>query len=213
MKSRLGVFGGMFDPVHNGHLEAARFALQKLRLDQLRMIPCHLPNHRQSASSESMHRLKMLQIATIEDAAIEIDPIEINRPGTSYTIDTLVQLQKKEIASSLVFVVGVDSFNTLPQWHRCLELFNFCHFLVLARSGASISTDVRELIDMESRLVESELEMFDSNSGKVYLANNFNHTISSTTVRSKLIAQEDVSAILDKKVIDYIRDNCLYRVS
>ena len=61
--------------------------------------------------------------------------------------------------------------------------------------------------------MESELEMFNSNSGKVYLANNFNHTISSTTVRSKLIAQEDVSAILDKKVIDYIRDNCLYRVS
>ena len=59
MKSRLGVFGGMFDPVHNGHLEAARFALQKLRLDQLRMIPFHLPNHRQSASIEPMHRLNM----------------------------------------------------------------------------------------------------------------------------------------------------------
>ena len=64
MISRLGILGGMFDPVHNGHLEAARYAVQKLQLDLLRLIPCYLPNHRDPAVSDANHRLRMLALAT-----------------------------------------------------------------------------------------------------------------------------------------------------
>ena len=66
MISRLGVLGGMFDPVHNGHIQAANFALEQLALDKLKMIPCHHPNHRDPATSNPAHRLKMLELASAE---------------------------------------------------------------------------------------------------------------------------------------------------
>lgn len=210
MISRLGILGGMFDPVHNGHLEAARFAVQKLRLDQLRMIPCHLPNHRDSAVSDSSHRLSMLELATAEEPAIEVDSIEINRNRISYTIDTLTELRQTHTSASLVFVLGADSFNTLPQWHHWSKIFDLCHFMVLARAGSTLAPTLGDVIDVEKRMVDVEEELFSCKSGNIYLASDFENDISSTDIRKILTAHEDVSALLPGEVIDYIRANQLY---
>ncbi len=213
MISRLGLLGGMFDPVHNGHMQAARFALRELNLDQCRMIPCHNPNHRDPATSDSIHRLNMLKLATAGDANITVDPIEINRSGVSYTIDTLLQLQQAWVDASLVFILGADSFNSLPQWHRWIELFDHCHFLVLARAGSSIVDELDGKIDVVDRLVESEQQLFASPAGKILLARNFENEISSTQVRERLVENEDVSQLLDSAVIDYIQQHNLYSQS
>jgi len=210
MISRLGILGGMFDPVHNGHLEAARFAVQKLQLDQLRMIPCHLPNHRDSAVSDTAHRLSMLELATAQEPAIEVDPIEINRNRISYTVDTLTEMLRIHTRASLVFVLGVDSFNTLPQWHHWSKLFDLCHFMVLARPGSTLAPALGDVIDVGKRMVAAEEELFRCKSGNIYLATDFENDISSTEIRNTLTAHEDVSALLPREVIDYIRDYGLY---
>jgi len=204
------VLGGMFDPVHNGHVDAARYALRKLTVDQLKMIPCHSPNHREAACSDASHRLHMLELATADVGGVTVDPIEINHPGISYAVTTLTELKKLDDSVSLVFVLGIDSFNSLPQWYRWSQLFMLCHFLVLARPGADISADTAELTDLEARRVSSAKELFQYEAGKVLLAEDFDVDISSTAVREKLMARQDVSAELDHRVLGYIQENNLY---
>jgi|FLOH01.1.fsa_nt_gi nicotinate-nucleotide adenylyltransferase len=210
MSSRLAVLGGMFDPVHNGHIEAAHYALRKLAINRLKMIPCHIPNpkHKPSANTGANHRLAMLNLAVADEEQIEVDPIEINRAGVSYTIDTLIAL--KPLADSVVFVLGVDSFNSLPQWHRWAELLDLCHFLVLARPGSAISQSTGELLAIEQRLVQTAQQMFSAESGKIIYAEDFKLDISSTSLRAKLAASADVAGQLNAQVFSYIKQNHLY---
>lgn len=208
MSSPLAVLGGMFDPVHNGHIEAARFAIDKLAVNRLKMVPCKKPNHKQAATADARHRLAMLQLAVAVDDKIEVDPIEIRRAGVSYALDTLLELKKSE--DTLVFVLGIDSFNTLPQWHRWSELTSLCHFLVLARSGTNISSNLEGLLKIEQRLVRSPEQMFSCDSGKIMLAEDFSYDASSTGIREKLSRHEDVSAQMDEQVLAYINENHLY---
>jgi nicotinate-nucleotide adenylyltransferase len=201
----------MFDPVHNGHIQAASFALDQLALDKLKMIPCHHPNHRDSATSNPGHRLKMLELASAGFPAIEVDPMEIDRAGISYTVETLSALKQADEEQLLVFVLGLDSFNSLPLWHRWIELTDLCHFLVLARSGSSISEVLAKNLQLEQRIVESSEQLFEAASGKVFIATEFDCEISSTEVRGKLMAGEDLSGELNEDVIAYIKQKQLYQ--
>ncbi|PCJ19991.1 MAG: hypothetical protein COA96_15990 [SAR86 cluster bacterium] len=219
MSSRIAVFGGMFDPVHNGHVEAARFALNYLEVNRLKMIPCQLPNHKEQARSSSAHRLAMLELALLTDENIEADAIEINRPGISYTVDTLTELRLLERQSEgglskgqvqLVFVLGVDSFNTLEQWHQWSRLMDLCHFLVLARPGSEISVATAEALNIEQRLVQTTQQMFASESGKILYAEKFHFDISSTSIREKLSLHPGAVQQLDERVFTYIKNNHLY---
>lgn len=208
MRSGLAVLGGMFDPVHNGHIEAARYALHYLGVNRLKLIPCKKPNHKQGASSGAKHRLAMLNLAVGLDERIEVDPIEINRSGVSYTVDTLIELRRCE--DRLVFVLGMDSFNTLPQWHHWTELLELCHFLVLARPGSVVSSAVKEQLNIEQRQVQSPAQLLSGDSGKILFAEDFDFDISSTGLRERLMAQADVSGEMNAQVLAYIKTNHLY---
>ena len=210
MTSRIGVLGGMFDPVHKGHVEAARYALQKLALDELRMIPCHTPNHRRPAKIDPQHRLHMIELAIRDEPGMQVDPIEIDRTGVSYMVDTLTILKANAGDCSLVLVLGVDSFNTIPQWHRWHQLLELCHFLLLARPGIMISEDVIAAPEFEHNLVASTEELFHNDSGRIRVFDDFSFDISSTRVRELLAMKADLSTKLDENVIDYIRSNHLY---
>lgn len=206
----LGVLGGMFDPVHNGHIEAARCALRKLALDEVRMVPCNLPNHREPAQVGARHRLDMIELASADEPGIQVDPIEINRIGTSYMVDTLAMLKKRHIDSSLVLILGVDAFNTIPQWHSWSQFPQLCHFLILGRPGNIISEEVIHLLGSERGLVDSAGEFFESVCGNIKFVEDFDFDISSSKVREDLAMNADLSDVLDEKVIDYIKSNNLY---
>ena len=89
MSRRLGILGGMFDPVHNGHIAAARHASQLLGLEQVVLVPCHVPNHREPNQLDSSHRLQMLKLAVSDDSTLRVDDREIRRGGVSYAVDTV----------------------------------------------------------------------------------------------------------------------------
>jgi nicotinate-nucleotide adenylyltransferase len=208
--SFLGVLGGMFDPVHNGHIEAARCALGKLALDEVRMVPCRIPNHREPAQFASAHRLNMIELASADEPRIQVDPIEINRIGTSYMVDTLSMLKTRHIDSALVLILGVDSFNTMPQWHSWSQFPELCHFLILGRPGNIVSEEVIHLLSSGRGLVDTASELFATACGNIKFVKDFDFDISSSKVREGLATNADLSDVLDEKVIDYIRMNNLY---
>jgi len=210
MSSRIGVFGGMFDPVHNGHLELARSAIKELQLDQLRMVPCHQPNHRLQAKSSSTERVAMLKLATTKFGSIIIDSQEIERNGTSYTAATLANLKSENPNSSLVLLVGVDSFNTLADWHNWESIIELSHVVVFARAGENLTFPKNAQKNLNECIVKSPAELFGSNAGSIYLLDGFNYDASSTEVRTRIAERSNFSELLPAVVCSYIADNELY---
>jgi nicotinate-nucleotide adenylyltransferase len=209
MSSPLLVLGGMFDPVHRGHICAARFALDYLAANRLKMIPCHLPNHKSEPATQPEHRLAMLKLACEFDARIEIDPIELNRDQISYSVDTLSELKKQH--STLVFVLGVDSFNSLTEWHDWKRILELSHLLVLSRHGVLLSGETRSAVDFDQRRADSGEQLLSSQAGKIVYAEGFDFDIASSDIRKKIARDEDVSKELDAVVAQYINENNLYR--
>ncbi len=214
MSSRVAVFGGMFDPVHRGHMQAAQFALKHLSVDCLKMVPCHWPNHKESARTAGHHRLAMLELVTSPIPKIELEPIELERDGLSYTVDTLEIIKQQHVNqqdNSLVFVLGLDSFNTLTQWHRWKEILELSHLLVLSRAGSSLSQETMAAVSFAQRRVATSEELFVSESGKIIYREDFHFDIASSSVRQKLAQNRNTAPELDQRVIQYINDKCLYQ--
>lgn len=210
MKSRLGIFGGMFDPVHHGHIQAARFAQETLDLDAVKMIPCNVPNHKESLSASSMHRMAMLELALRDEPSITPDDCEIRRGGISYASETVSAFAEAGCWQHRIFVMGMDAFNGLPGWHDWQGFLKSCHILVLGRSGQRVDEMVAEELDLERRQVTEPHGLFEQSVGKVHLARLFDVELSSTKVRSLLREDSGVNGLLDPSVINYIEEHSLY---
>lgn len=136
---RLGLLGGSFNPVHNGHLAIARQAREALGLDQVLFIPTSQPPHKPNGSlAPAQDRYDMVHLAIGSDSAFAISDVEIRRPGKSYTIDTIRQLQQEYGAQTqLFFLIGLDAFLDFPSWRDPHTLLKLCSFVVLSRPGLS----------------------------------------------------------------------------
>mgnify|MGYP000607090547 CR=1 FL=1 len=211
MTSRIGVFGGMFDPVHNGHIEAANLAVSALELDQLRLVPCALPNHRDPARATAQQRVRMLELAISGWPKLSVDQREIEREGVSYAVDTLQSLRDEFPEHHLVFIMGLDSFNTLPQWHQWLRLFELAHLMVLNREGGELSEEVCEALKPYGRLVAKSSALFEQSVGNVYFEEAFANDFSSSRLRERMRANEEVDSMINERVHLFIEDERLYR--
>jgi len=226
--ARIGVMGGMFDPVHSGHLQAALTAVRLLALDQLRLVPCHVPNHRGPAKASPAERLEMLQLATADEPRLLVDPREMERDGVSYTVDTLASLRSDFPEATLVLVLGWDAFSGLPSWHRWRDLLTLAHMLVISRPSA---TSEQPLIDglaqtLRRCQVASTEELFSQPAGAILVTDELQVDISSTQVRNLLHDGSDAdtlrrssllpsslppSSLLPRAVAQYIDQHGLYR--
>ncbi len=132
---RIGLFGGSFDPVHVGHLLMARDALEELALDRLLLVPAGVNPHRLDAAprAPAWARLEMLRAAVADDPALEVDPLELEREGPSYSIDTVETLQSRWPGSEIFLLLGEDNLPKLPAWHRFDELCHRVHFVCFGR--------------------------------------------------------------------------------
>lgn len=210
MKSRLGIFGGAFDPVHQGHIQAARFALETLDLDAVQMIPCNVPNHKASLSASAMHRMAMLELALRDEPSITPNDCEIRRGGISYASDTVSAFAESGCWQHRIFVMGMDAFNGLPGWHNWQGFLGSCHILVLGRSGQDVDELVAAELDLERRQVAEPHELFEQSVGQVHLTGLFDVELSSTQVRSLLRENGSVSGLLNPRVFNYIEEHSLY---
>lgn len=211
MMSRLGLLGGMFDPVHKAHVGAARFALELLQLDCVKMLPCKKPNHRESSLASAEHRLAMLRLALESQRQIEADPLELNREGVSYSIDTVAYFRELLGDTQIVFILGVDAMNALPRWHQWQAMFECCHFLVLGRGHEQIDSATSEAIGFSRRAVSHPTELFEEPHGRIFLAGEFDFDGSSSEVRELIAAGRSTSNLLEVGVAAYIKEHGLYR--
>ena len=212
MSQRIGIMGGMFDPVHRGHLQVAKTALTALHLDQVRLIPCAVPNHRHPAAAPAAHRLAMLALALAElnEPRLQTDDRELHRPGVSYMVDTLASLASQFPDATLVYILGWDSFNTLPGWHRWRDMLDYCHLCAVSRPGVRLATDTMNSEDADwllAREVDNVSSLFTTDSGHILV---LDEPAASTHIRQALAAGQQPITDIPGVVLDYIRQHQLY---
>jgi nicotinate-nucleotide adenylyltransferase len=146
----IGILGGTFDPVHFGHLRPALEVQEALALDEVRLVPCHIPPHRAEPHASAAQRVAMLEAAVRAHPPLGIDIRELQRHGASYTFDTLVSLREELGDAGVCLLLGMDAFATLTTWHRWSELTDLCHLVVMTRPGAETPAGA-ELADLIRR--------------------------------------------------------------
>ena len=137
---RIGLFGGSFDPVHNGHVLVARAALEELSLDRLFIVPAaRSPFKPEQQPAPAAARLRLLHLAFAGCADCEIDPQEVERDGVSYSIDTIRHYAARFPGARLHYLIGADHVPTLPQWREAADLAKLVSFVVVPRPGQAVA--------------------------------------------------------------------------
>jgi nicotinate-nucleotide adenylyltransferase len=194
---RVGVMGGTFDPIHHGHLVAASEVAYTFDLDEVVFVPTGQPyqkeNRREVSPAED--RYLMTVIATASNPRFSVSRVDIDRPGPTYTIDTLRDLQAKgEKSDELFFITGADALAEILTWHDADELFGLAHFVGCTRPGHQLTT--KGLPD-----------------GKVSLVEIPALAISSTGCRARVKGGEPVWYLVPDGVVQYIAKRGLYTAS
>lgn len=225
MSERIGIMGGMFDPVHRGHVRVALAAAGALSLQRVHMVPCARPNHREGAAASSADRLAMLELVCRDRPLLRPDERELHRPGLSYTVDTLEQFREEFPDALLVFIQGWDSFLGLPRWKRWRQLFEQAHLCVVSRPGSSLpradsrDPDERTLAgELAARQVVNAAGLEPGGTGGILVLEGVDCDISSTALRHCLArrhqgdpaVQRELGQWLEPAVSDWIDSHRLY---
>jgi nicotinate-nucleotide adenylyltransferase len=193
---RLGIMGGTFDPVHFGHLVAAEEALVQFNLDRVIFMPTGRPvrkTHRHVSSAED--RYLMTVIATASNPDFEVSRLEIDRPGSTYTVDTMVQLREMYgPKTELFFISGADAVREILTWKDAERFAELCTFIAATRPG-----------------FDAALEPFELAGQKVESMEVPALAISSSDIRARVSARRPVRYLLPEAVAAYIEKNGLYR--
>ncbi|MBE9208390.1 nicotinate (nicotinamide) nucleotide adenylyltransferase [Nostoc sp. LEGE 06077] len=200
---QLAIFGGTFDPIHWGHLLIAETALNQLSLDQIIWVPSLNPPHKQAAPFE--HRVKMLQIATKENPAFTVSLVDTSRSGTSYAINTLIDLSAIYSNTRWYWIVGLDTFQTLPRWYRGHELAQMCDWLIAPRQ---LDRD-RVQSDIICQQVEQQLKQQSLTIHWQFL-NIPLVGVSSSLIRKLFCESQSIKYLVPESVRFYITTHNLY---
>jgi nicotinate-nucleotide adenylyltransferase len=185
---RIGLFGGTFDPVHNGHLLMAGEVLNTLQLDEIWFLPNKIPPHKQDENTtSSTHRVAMLELATNDNEKFVLSTFELDRQGPSYTYDTIMLLKEEFPNVQFYFIIGADMVEFLPNWYNIDELIQIIQFVGVGRPGYDVKSPYPVMI-VEAPQID----------------------ISSTMIRDKMKHRKNVDYILPASVKKYIEENHLY---
>ena len=215
-RRKTGILGGTFDPVHNGHLAVAELVLNQLRLDRILFIPAARPPHKpQAAITPFSQRSAMLEQALADYPQFELCSIEENRPGPSYSIDTIRQLARQSSkAEAFFFIVGLDAFveiNTWKEWRKLPKLAS----LVIINRYSPRSVDSAAIIPrLFSGYKEKKKGTWSAEKGNnIYFLAMNPLPVSSTEIREKVRAGKPISRLTPDRVAKYIRTYGFYQDS
>lgn len=195
---KIGLFGGTFDPVHNGHIAIAMAARDRLQLDKTVLIPAGDPPHKAMKKvTDKWHRLHMAELAFLPLGSCDISDYEVKKDTPSYSVDMLRHFQNIYPDNELFFIIGADSFADLPTWWHYRELLQLCSIVVVSRPDTKKS----ELLERFSG---------DEEPPRVFYLDNVHMDVSSTQIRAMLYRGEDVSALVPGAVCKYIKEHGLY---
>ena len=204
----IGVFGGTFDPVHNGHTKIIQNLLELIPFDDIKVIPNGQPPHRTSVCSNN-DRLEMVNLAFKGINKISVDEREIHRKGPSYAIHTAREVLEEYHQDNIIWIMGSDAFSEIDTWFEWEDFFNTINILVMARPGSEIdSTSMAGTLVQERQT--SNIDDLSHGAGKILIVEIDPINISSTQVRSNLAAGETVNELILEDVSDYIDSGKLY---
>ncbi len=203
----IGIYGGTFDPVHFGHLRTALEVKELFTLDEVRLIPCSQPPHRETPLTPPEKRLAMLELAVQNQPGLVVDRRELDRVGYSYMIDTLKSLQNEDSGKSLLLIIGTDAFEGLDSWHQWQQLFDYAHILVITRPGHVL----QELsCFLSSKLTDNREDLTLDKAGCLFFQSVTQLDISATAIRLLINSGHNPSYLLPDSIIKYINNNKLY---
>ena len=202
------LFGGTFDPVHLGHLHAARAVCRALDLERIHLVLSARPSHKAGTSAGLEDRWAMLELACEGDARLVPDDREMQRRRPSYTVETLEAVRREHPRACIAWVLGSDAYAELPTWHRWRELLELANLVVLTRPGPFPDLDpVMNRFTREHRVASLDGLL----SGGVLLLEALMEEISAADIRTRIAAGREVDHLLPAGVANYIRAHGLYR--
>jgi nicotinate-nucleotide adenylyltransferase len=218
---RVAIYGGTFDPVHNGHLEVARRVLELFELDDVVFVPACVPPHKRNANiTSAFHRFAMLALATETDQSLQVSTIELDSPGEPYAVETVERIRRTlGDQTELFFLMGADSWLEITSWHEWQRLLRMCHFIVVTRPGfeiegvdySNMSIPVLNVLGDDCRdwpNMKSEMK-----SPHVLLSNAANVDVSATIIRAaaRVHDLDKLKSMVPPAVANYIEKYNLYR--
>ncbi|MFA6162023.1 MAG: nicotinate-nucleotide adenylyltransferase [Methylobacter sp.] len=207
----IGILGGTFDPIHYGHLRSALEVKDIFGLDEVRLIPCANPPHRNQPAVTAKQRLLMLELAIRNQPGLKIDTRELDRYNQhkepSYMVDTLKSLRQEFPAEPLLLFIGSDAFKNLTGWHQWQQLFDYAHLVVMTRPGF----ETQELDGFfKTRLAKDSKELAQDIAGKLCFQQITQLDISATAIRDMIARKQNPGFLLPDAVIEYIKQHKLY---
>ena len=197
---KIGILGGTFDPVHNGHLGVAEEVKNRLGLKKVIFVPAGMPwmkSDREITSAE--HRVAMLRLALAGRSQFELSLTEINRPGSTYTVETLIEFRREYGGeTNIYFILGYDGLNYLPKWKNAGQLIKLCRIAVVPRPGFSLPDMAglqKQLPGLSENTVLLDAPLID---------------VSATEVRQRVFSGQSIRRLVPSPVAKYIASHKLY---
>lgn len=213
MLPSVAMLGGTFDPIHIGHLRSALELRERLRFEQVRLVPCHLPPHRAAPGASAPQRLAMLELALAGETQLCADARELQRAGPSYTFDTLSELRAELGAHySLSLIMGADAFAELESWHRWRELLQLAHIVVMARPNCVLPSS-GELAELLRTYRAEPAALQQKTCGAIVVVELTPLPIAATDIRAQIGAGRSPRYLIPDAVWRFIREHALYRFS
>jgi len=218
---KIGILGGTFDPVHQGHLIVAEEAADILGLDQIFFLPARIPPHKIGRDiSRQEHRTHMLQLALKSNQRFNQSDLELHREGPSYTVDTVTEFGEIFPDAELFFLMGHDSFNEIETWYQYEKLFQLCRLVVASRPGSPemkmerFSQATRELLRKKILTIDDPLaipeDVFDTE-WRVCTIRIAGLRVSASGIRNRVKHGRTIRYLVPENVREYIEQSGLYR--
>jgi len=195
---KLGVLGGTFDPVHNGHVAAAEAAVECADLDEVVFVPTGNPPHRPPAQASPAQRLEMCRLATADEPRFAVSDLEVKREGPSFTLDTMLALRGANPHAELFLVLGWDAASQFRSWHRPDEVLAIAPIVVVTRPGRHAPE-------------EADLRSAGLDPARIVLCARPTPSVSGSEIRRAVAAGKSIAGMVPAAVERYIAAHHVYR--
>lgn len=205
------LLGGTFDPIHNGHLRMALDLREVLGEARVLLMPCQVPPHREQPGASAEQRLAMLRLALTGEKTLAVDERELDRPGPSYTADTLESIRREiPVPAPLAVAMGTDAFASLGSWHRWERIVELAHLIVIERPGFALPETGAVAQYLDHHRVADMAELWDRPAGGVWTVHLTHLDISATDIRRRIGIGRSARFLLPDTVWVYIQQKGLY---